>query len=401
MRFSASSFATAAVCLSVAQASVVGPRVLQAPLRANELAALEDHLSVVPEGFDVNLDELRLVQFTDEAEGVWITEREKFIARAQGWKFFDVTESPRSFVERPSKTFSPPASSSPFLASKITKVIKSLSTDGPRANLEKFTSFRTRYYRSQTGRDSQLWLMGKIQEIVDENALTSSTVITIEEFEHSWLQNTIITKIKGTSGNGTTIIVSAHQDSTNTFPFLPAPGADDDGSGSVTILEAFRGLVAEGFKPEHDVEFHWYSAEEGGLLGSQAVAKDYASKNVDVRAVLHYDMTAWLQKGSKETIALMTDNTNPALTDFLKTLVEKYLAIPWVESTCGYACSDHASWTKAGYPASIGSEAAFELTNHNIHSARDVMTADEFSFDHALHFSKLVVAFVGEVGGWE
>ena len=38
-------------------------------------------------------------------------------------------------------------------------------------------------------------------------------------------------------------------------------GADDDGSGSVTILEAYRALIAADFHPVQDVEFHWYSAE--------------------------------------------------------------------------------------------------------------------------------------------
>lgn len=48
------------------------------------------------------------------------------------------------------------------------------------------------------------------------------------------------------------------------IPFLPAPGADDDGSGSVTILEAYRGLISAGFQPKKTVEFHWYSAEVCG-----------------------------------------------------------------------------------------------------------------------------------------
>lgn len=44
-----------------------------------------------------------------------------------------------------------------------------------------------------------------------------------------------------------------------TSPSLP--GADDDGSGSMSILEAYRALIAAGFHPERAVEFHWYSAE--------------------------------------------------------------------------------------------------------------------------------------------
>lgn len=35
----------------------------------------------------------------------------------------------------------------------------------------------------------------------------------------------------------------------------------DDGSGSVTILEAYRALLAADYRPVRTLEFHWYSAE--------------------------------------------------------------------------------------------------------------------------------------------
>lgn len=87
------------------------------------------------------------------------------------------------------------------------------------------------------------------------------------------------------------VIVGAHQDSTNLLPFLPAPGADDDGSGTTTSLEALTILLKSGFRPTHSsVEFHWYSAEEGGMLGSQAVASQYQKEDKSVRAMLQMDM---------------------------------------------------------------------------------------------------------------
>lgn len=42
-----------------------------------------------------------------------------------------------------------------------------------------------------------------------------------------------------------------------------------------------------------------------------------------------------------------------SVTDFVKKLVDEYLAIPYVETLCKYACSDHASWTKGGYPSAF------------------------------------------------
>ena len=72
---------------------------------------------------------------------------------------------------------------------------------------------------------------------------------------------------------------------------LKAPGADDDGSGTVTILDVFRALVSSKYEPVNDVEFHWYSAEEGGLLGSQAIFAEYERVGVQVAAMLQQDMT--------------------------------------------------------------------------------------------------------------
>jgi len=183
------------------------------------------------------------------------------------------------------------------------------------------------------------------------------------------------------------------------WPFLPAPGADDDGSGSVTILESYRALLAADFHPERSIEFHWYSAEEGGLLGSQAVAQAYEGR-VNVLAMSQFDMTAWVKRGTREEVGIITDFVDLPLTEFNKQLVDTYLAIPWVETQCGYACSDHASWRKAGFPSSFTIESTFGNSNKNIHSANDrIDVSDEFSFDHMLEFSKLAVAFVVELGG--
>ena len=120
-------------------------------------------------------------------------------------------------------------------------------------------------------------------------------------------------------------------------------GADDDGSGTVTILEAFRVLSNSGLALKNPVEFHWYSAEEGGLLGSQAIFSDYEKREVKVGAMLQQDMTGFIQKtidrGQKESVGVITDFVDPGLTAFIKTIITEYCDIPYVETECGYACS--------------------------------------------------------------
>ena len=106
---------------------------------------------------------------------------------------------------------------------------------------------------------------------------------------------------------------------------LAAPGADDDGSGTVTILEAFRVLlqsedVIKG-NAQNTIEFQWYSAEEGGLLGSQAIFSDYEKKARDVKAMLQQDMTGFIQKtidaGKPESVGVITDFVDAGLTAFI------------------------------------------------------------------------------------
>lgn len=71
-------------------------------------------------------------------------------------------------------------------------------------------------------------------------------------------------------------------------------GSDDNGSGSTTILEAFRVLltnstIAAGGSP-NTIEFHFYAGEEAGLLGSQAIFNSYSSSKRTISAMLNQDM---------------------------------------------------------------------------------------------------------------
>lgn len=101
-------------------------------------------------------------------------------------------------------------------------------------------------------------------------------------------------------------------------------GADDDGSGVTSSVTAVAGLIAANYTPVTPVEFHYYSAEEGGLLGSQAIAQQYERDSRKVKAMLQVDMTAYVKPGTKEVIGVIEDFVDSDLTDWIVTLVEKY-----------------------------------------------------------------------------
>src|SRR3954451_5714202 len=93
------------------------------------------------------------------------------------------------------------------------------------------------------------------------------------------------------------VIVGAHYDSTGGSSTARGPGADDNGSGVVTILEALRVLATSKFAPKNTIEFHFYGGEEGGLLGSADVFRSYASAGKTVLAVVNQDMTGYSPSG--------------------------------------------------------------------------------------------------------
>lgn len=324
-----------------------------------------------------------------------------------GVRFMDVTDYPE--VHQCTKKEYPTEFKH---GQQLREAFELVNDSGPRANLAVLMSFFTRHYRSTTGRTSQKWLLAKVNEL----AVSLRANYTVQEVEHPWEQNTIILNVQGTnsSARGTTI-VGSHQDSTGFLPIWRAPGADDDGSGTVTLLEALRVLAESGWVPESDVEFHWYSAEEAGMLGSLAVARQYYLNQVDVHAMLQQDMTAYVQKGTKESVGLVEDYVSAELTDLLENLVRTYLDIPAVRTQTGYAASDHSSWYRNGYASAFAIEACvdsltrpLELCNlRRIHvccpayqTSADTDAYPEFSYDHLLRFVRLTMAFVVELGGW-
>ncbi|KAL9040597.1 MAG: hypothetical protein Q9180_001812 [Flavoplaca navasiana] len=338
-------------------------------------------------------------------ETKWIVEDEKWPLRRDGVRFMDITEtqdlgqiaasrlSPRATVIYPEK---------PTYNETLSPAMKDLSKKNMRKHLEKFTSFYTRYYKSSYGAESSAWLLDQVNMTINKSGAAEHGAF-VKAFPHPWGQNSVIATIPGKSDK--TVVVGAHQDSINLFlpSILPAPGADDDGSGTVTILEALRVLlqfetIVHG-NASNTIEFHFYSAEEGGLLGSQAIFSSYEKAGRDVKAMLQQDMTGYVHKtiaaGEPESVGVITDFVDPGLTDFIKKIVTEYCEIPYVLTKCGYACSDHASASKAGYPSAFVIESDFKYSDDKIHSTEDKI--EYLNFDHMQQHARLTLGLAYEL----
>ncbi|KAF4592579.1 leucyl aminopeptidase [Ophiocordyceps camponoti-floridani] len=319
----------------------------------------------------------------------------------------------------------------------VKPLMKNLDKKRMKSRLEKLCSFPSRFYRTMDGQRAAESVFSMANDIVNstfprsEQTHLKRTIpgprtayctrgrLTIEaifynisgkprigvaKLRHEWLQPSVMAIIEGQDIRS--IVLGAHLDSINQEnpDNKKAPGADDDGSGVVTNMEVFQALlqdktIAKGLA-RNTIQFHWYSAEEVGLNGSDAIFNVFRENGVDVKAMLQQDMTGYikgtLDAGKKESIAVNTDRfVDAGLTQFVKTAVEEYCTIPWVETQCNYTCSDHSSATKYGYPSAFVIEAAFNLTNPYIHTAKDVIK--HLSFDHMLQHARMALGFAYEL----
>ena len=261
-----------------------------------------------------------------------------------------------------------------------------------RSTIDSLAAYNNRYYQADSGAAAAKWLQTRWQSFAAKIPGATTELVAHD----GWKQPSVILTIPGTDKSDEIVVLGGHLDSINGWgsESARAPGADDNASGIAVLTEAARILSEAGFRPRRTVQFMGYAAEEVGLRGSQDIAERYAAQGKKVVAVVQYDMTNF--KGSSEEIYLLQDNVDPGLTAFLGKLIDSYLGVTRGTLECGYACSDHASWTRSGYPSACPFESSFDEMNHHIHTADDTLANSGGSAAHSVSFAKLAVAFAAE-----
>ncbi len=138
--------------------------------------------------------------------------------------------------------------------------------------------------------------------------------------------------------------------------FAKAPGADDNASGAVTVLESARAMSCFAFRST--VKFITCTGEEQGLLGSDAYAADAAAHGEDIRGVLNFDMNGWQGDGipSPENLDLDYNEASADLGRLFAQCAENYGTGLAVDAfLCpSLTASDHYSFWRRGYKAVCG-----------------------------------------------
>jgi hypothetical protein len=106
--------------------------------------------------------------------------------------------------------------------------------------------------------------------------------------------NNVVAEIRGSERPDEWILIGAHLDS---WDF--GTGAQDNGTGAISVLEIGRALMSLGKAPRRSVRLALWGGEEQGLLGSYAYTQAHQSELNECVAVLNTDNGAGHPKGWK------------------------------------------------------------------------------------------------------
>jgi len=201
----------------------------------------------------------------------------------------------RPTTERPSAKLNP----------QTVRIVRAINARNVESAIRKLVSFGTRNTLSDQ-KDSNRgigaardWLFSEFQKI----AATSGGRMTVEKqtFEQQkgdripspTMITNVVATLKGTrpESAGRTYVVSGHYDSMCSSPVdakCDAPGANDDASGTVVVLEMARAMAPHKF--DATIVFMAVAGEEQGLYGSTYFAEQAKQKNIDIEGMFTNDI---------------------------------------------------------------------------------------------------------------
>ncbi|MDR3442173.1 MAG: M28 family peptidase [Legionella sp.] len=271
---------------------------------------------------------------------------------------------------------------------EVNSAIKKVVADNIWQTLTHLTSYYNRSATKSTGVDAANWLKSTFEAMAVEYGRTDTATYFVATGRYK--QPSLVTVI-GKDIKAPGIVIGAHMDTLDGR----MPGAGDDGSGSSTIMEMTRVLLSSNTQFKRPIYIIWYAAEERGLVGSQYVVEHFIENSIPVKAAIQFDMTGYRTDPKDPTMWVFTDHTDRGLSNYVAKLIDTYVKVPVDYSTCGYGCSDHASWDDEEVPAAFPCETSFEAHNPYIHSEADSMSL--LSLEHMTNFTKLAVAFAIEL----
>ena len=199
--------------------------------------------------------------------------------------------------------------------------------------------------------------------------------------------NTIAT-IPGSEKPNEYVMLSAHLDSWDA-----GSGATDNGTGTITMLEAMRILRAAYPRPKRTIVVGHWSGEEEGDIGSSAFAADHAEILKGLQALFNQD------NGTGEVDSVQTNgflDAAPALARWMSRMpadITKNIAL-MLPGVAHDESTDSDAFDCRNAPGFFLTSSDWSYGDYTWHTNRD--TYDKINFDNVKRNATLIAMFVYE-----
>lgn len=283
---------------------------------------------------------------------------------------------------------------------KIRQLMDQVSKDRLEATINHMQGYHTRRWDSRMVYEVENWLYETYRGMDFDTVFLHDFVF----MHHDTLRETsdnVIAIQRGTLYPDEYVVCGAHYDSYNRDPGHPdslwAPGADDNASGTAGIIETARLLSRCTF--ERSIMYCGWAAEEVGLKGSEAFAKDCAENMVDIVGYFNLDMIGYLEEGREIQVNLMYTTRDSIIADYVYGFSGVYYPeMPIWQDWLSGSDSDYSSFNRSGYAAVH----TFENVHHHspyIHTTSDILGMSVNNMDQAKRFTELNLGLVATLAG--
>jgi photosystem II stability/assembly factor-like uncharacterized protein len=187
----------------------------------------------------------------------------------------------------------------------------------------------------------------------------------------------VVATLPGTSSPEEIYIICGHYDSISESPETYAPGADDNGTGSVGVIEAAR--VLRNYSFEATLRFVCFAREEQGLVGSHAYCIEARERGDSIVGALNFDMIGYVDI-APEDVDILYNGISGWLADEYQTAASLYVPdLDIVKTFATHVGSDNSSFWDCDYPAFCGIEDG-QLHNPYYHRTTDRISNISFDF---------------------
>ena len=272
----------------------------------------------------------------------------------------------------------------------VTDIVQQVNQDSLIATIQHYEDYQTRLCVTDQFYNSCTWTRDKL--------ISYGLTAQVEEFDFTFYGNpytswNVIAEQPGLIEPEVIVIICGHLDSiTMTNPYETAPGADDNGSGSATVVEAARILSDHNFR--YTIRYLCFGAEELGLIGSDFYAQEAAANGDSIIAVMNLDMILYAPDSLRQ-LFVPYNTLSQELAMNMENITATY--VPELELNVQYSpgttYSDHASFWQQGYPALLGIEQGVD-ENPWYHQETDLLANYMEFFPFGTECAKAAIATV-------